>query len=159
MTNNKNEITQAGLDKLVAELDDLKNVKIQEIAIKIKEAKDFGDLSENAEFDEARKEQAQVAARIERLEKIIESAVVVDTSSISVKSVSLGVKVKLYDYDFDEEITYKIVGEAEADPINGFLSAGSPVGNALLGKKKGDEIEVEVPDGIAKYKILKISKK
>ncbi len=159
MTNKKNEITQAGLDKLVAELEELKNVKIQEIAIKIKEAKDFGDLSENAEFDEARKEQAQVAARIERLEKIIETSVVVDTSSISIDSVSIGLKVKLYDCDFDEELTYEIVGEAEADPINGRLSSSSPVGNALIGKKKGDEIEVEIPDGVAKYKILKISKK
>lgn len=158
MINGTNEITQKGFDKLVEERDNLKNVVRQEISMKIKEAKDFGDLSENAEFDEARKEQAQVEARIKQLDKIIEQAIIIDTSSISSKAVSLGVSVTLYDLDFEEECVYEIVGENEADPINGFLSASSPVGSALIGKKKGDEVNVEVPDGIARYKILKISK-
>ncbi len=159
MINTNHEITKEGLEKLQAEYDEIVNVRLKEIALKIKEAKDFGDLSENAEYDEAKKELAEVDARKHKLEKLIENAVVIDVSNVNIKSVSLGVKVTLYDYEFEEEVTYKIVGQTEADPINGLISNVSPVGSALLGKKKGAEIEVEVPDGIAKYKILKISKK
>ncbi len=153
------EITQEGLDKIQAEYNEIVNVRLKEIAAKIKEAKDFGDLSENAEYDEAKKELAEVDARKHKLEKLIENAIVIDVSSVNIKSVSLGVKVTLYDYEFDEEITYKIVGQTEADPMNGMISNVSPVGSALIGKKKGQEIEVEVPNGTAKYKIIKISKK
>ncbi len=153
------EITQEGLDKLKQEYNEIVNVRLKEIALKIKEAKDFGDLSENAEYDEAKKELAEVDARKYKLEKLIENAKVIDISNLNVKSVNLGVKVTLYDYEYEEEVTYKIVGETESDPINGMISSTSPVGAALIGKKKGQEIEVEVPDGIAKYKILKISKK
>ncbi len=153
------EITQEGLDKLKQEYNEIVNVRLKEIALKIKEAKDFGDLSENAEYDEAKKELAEVDARKFKLENLIENAIVIDVSNVNIKFVSLGVKVTLYDYEFEEEVTYKIVGETESDPINGMISSTSPVGAALIGKKKGQEIEVEVPDGIAKYKILKISKK
>ncbi len=153
------EITQEGLDKLKEEYNEIVNVRLKEIAMKIKEAKDFGDLSENAEYDEAKKELAEVDARKYKLEKLIENAIVIDVANVNVKSVNLGVKVTLYDYEFEEEVTYKIVGETESDPINGMISSTSPVGAALIGKKKGQEIEVEVPDGTAKYKILKISRK
>lgn len=158
MIESTNEITQEGLEKLIAELDELKNVRISEIAKRIKEAKDFGDLSENSEYTAAKEEQAMVATKIEKLEGIIENAVVIDTSNINVKSVGVGVKVKLFDYDFDEEVEYKIVGDPESNPLDGLLSAASPVGSALIGKKKGDIVEANVPDGVAKYKILKISK-
>ncbi len=153
------EITQEGLDKLKEEYNEIVNVRLKEIAMKIKEAKDFGDLSENAEYDEAKKELAEVDARKYKLEKLIENAIVIDVANVNVKSVNLGVKVTLYDYEYEEEVTYKIVGETESDPINGMISSTSPVGSALIGKKKGQEIEVEVPDGTAKYKILKISRK
>lgn len=152
------EITQEGLDKLKAEYSEIVNVRLKEIALKIKEAKDFGDLSENAEYDEAKKELAEVDARKHKLENFIEHAIVIDVANVNIKSVSLGVTVTLFDYEFDEEVTYKIVGETESDPINGMISSTSPVGAALIGKKKNQEVEVEVPDGIAKYKILKIAK-
>lgn len=158
MVLNQHQITQEGLDKLIEELDELKNVRIAEIAIRIKEAKDFGDLSENAEFDEARKEQAMVAARIKKLEQIIENALVIDTSITSLKTVSVGLTVTLYDFEFDENIEYKLVGDPEANPLEGKLSSQSPVGAALIGKKKGETVEVHVPDGVVKYKIVKISK-
>lgn len=158
MVPDQHELTQEGLDALIKELDELKNVRIAEIAIRIKEAKDFGDLSENAEFDEARKEQAMVADRIKKLENIIEYAKVIDTSTSSLKTVSTGLTVELYDFEFDEKIKYKITGDPESNPLDGKLSAASPVGSALLGKKKGDEVEVHVPDGVVKYKIVSISK-
>lgn len=153
------EITQEGLDKLKAEYNEIVNVRLKEIALKIKEAKDFGDLSENAEYDEAKKELAEVDARKHKLEKFIENAVVIDVANVNIKTVSLGVTVTLYDYEYQEEVSYKIVGETESDPMNGLISSTSPVGSALIGKKKGQEIEVHIPDGIAKYKILKIAKK
>lgn len=153
------EITQEGLDKLKAEYNEIVNVRLKEIALKIKEAKDFGDLSENAEYDEAKKELAEVDARKFKLENFIENAIVIDVANVNIKTVSLGVTVTLHDYEFDEEVTYKIVGETESDPMNGLISSTSPVGSALIGKKKGQEIEVQIPDGVAKYKILKIAKK
>ncbi len=160
MNNNTNyEITQEGLDKLKAELEILNHKIDKEIPDRIKVAKDFGDLSENAEYDEAKKEQAEAYARKYKLDKLIENAIVVDTAKVSIKSVSLGVKVTLYDYEFEEEVEYTIVGETESDPRKGFISSTSPVGSALIGKKKNQEVEVKIPDGIARYRILKISKK
>ncbi len=153
-----NQITQEGLEKTKKEYEELVKVKRPEIASRIKEAKDFGDLSENAEYDEARKEQAEVEDKILQLEYILEHAEVIDTKKVSTKTVSVGVKVTLYDYEFEEEISYRIVGESESNPFEGMLSSSSPVGSALLGHKKGEVVKVALPSGESEYKILKISK-
>lgn len=159
MNVSEREITKEGLEKLKTEYDELVTEKRQEIAQKIKEAKDFGDLSENAEYDEAKKEQAEIEAKIFKLESLIEKAIVIDPSKICVKKISVGALVTLYDYEYDEEVVYEIVGESESNPFENKLSSASPVGSAILGKKKGEEVEVEVPNGKVKYKIIKISRK
>ncbi len=153
-----NQITVEGLEKTKKEYEELVKVKRPEIAMRIKEAKDFGDLSENAEYDEARKEQAEVEDRILQLEHILEHAEVIDTKNVSTKTVAVGVKVTLFDYEFDEEISYRIVGESESNPFEGMLSSSSPVGSALLGHKKGETVKISLPSGEVEYKILKISK-
>lgn len=149
-------MTYEGVKKLEEELDFLKTIKRNEIKEKIKVARSFGDLSENAEYDEAKNEQAFVEGRILQLENMLKNAVVVDEGDISTDKVSVGSVVKVKDYEFDEEMELLIVGSAEANPMESKISNESPVGKALLGKKVGDIVEVPVPDGIGKYEILGI---
>ncbi|MCY6356607.1 transcription elongation factor GreA [Clostridium sp. ZS2-4] len=149
-------MTSEGVKKLEDELEYLKTVKRKEITEKIKVAISYGDLSENSEYDEAKNEQAFVEGRIIQLENMLRNANVVDESEISLESVSVGSFVKVKDYDFDEEVEFHIVGSAEADPMENKISNESPVGNALIGKKIGDIVDVPVPDGISKFEILDI---
>ena len=151
-------LTSEGLEKLENELEYLKTEKRQEVAAKIKVALGFGDLSENSEYDEAKNEQAQVEARIVQLENMLKNAKVIDEDDAQTDVVSLGSKVKVYDVEFDEELTYSIVGSTEADPENDKISDESPVGSALMGKSAGDTVDVEVPAGTIQLKILEISR-
>ena len=151
-------MTYEGVTKLEQELEYLKTVKRKEITEKIKLALGYGDLSENSEYDEAKNDQAFTEGRILQLENMLKNAVVVDESEISSDTVSVGSKVKVKDYDFDEEVVYTLVGSAEADPMNFKISNESPVGSALLGKKVGDVVEVTVPDGVSKFEVLEISR-
>ena len=146
------------MQALEDELQDLKVVKRKEIAQKIKEAREQGDLSENAEYDAAKDEQRSIEARIEELEKIIKNAEVIDESAIDNDTVSIGSTVKFYDEEFDEELEYRIVGSTESDILKGLISNESPLGKALIGSKIGEEIEVEAAEGISKYRILGISR-
>lgn len=149
-------LTEEGFKKLQEELTYLKGPKKMEVADKIKVAREYGDLSENSEYDEAKNEQAILETKIAELEAMLNSAKIVE--KISTTKVGVGVTVTLYDYEFEEEVTYKIVGATEIDPLNNKISLDSPIGKALFGKKKDEEIEVEVPAGICKYKILDIKK-
>jgi transcription elongation factor GreA len=149
-------LTYEGVKKLEEELEFLKTVKRKEITEKIKVALGYGDLSENSEYDEAKNEQAFTEGRILQLENMLKNAVVVDESEISTDRVSIGSKVKIKDYEFDEEVEYVIVGSAEADPINYKISNESPVGAGLLGKKVGDVVEITVPEGVNKFEVLGI---
>ena len=149
-------LTQEGYDKLEEELENLKVVKRQEVAERIKVAISFGDLSENAEYDEAKKEQAQVEERILKLENMVRKAVIIDESKIDLNVVTIGSIVKVKDLEFDEEVEYTIVGSTEADPYDGKISNESPVGKALLGRAAKEVVEVQVPDGVAKFEILEI---
>ena len=151
-------LTQEGFDKLEAELEELKIVGRKDVAEKLKVAISYGDLSENAEYDEAKKEQAELEEKILKIENMIRKATIIDEESIDLSKVTAGSIVKLYDYDFEEEVTYTIVGSTEADPFEGKISNESPIGKAILGKSEGDEVEVQVPDGVVKYKILSISR-
>lgn len=152
----KHIMTYEGIKKLEDELEYLKTVKRKEITEKIKVALSFGDLSENSEYDDAKNEQAFVEGRIVQLENMLKNASVVDDSDIPTDIVSVGSIVTVKDYDFDEEVDYTIVGSAEADPLNNKISNESPVGRGLMGKKIGDIVEIQVPDGVSKYEILAI---
>ncbi|EQF22610.1 MULTISPECIES: transcription elongation factor GreA [unclassified Clostridioides] len=149
-------LTQEGYDKLEEELENLKVVKRKEVAERIKVAISFGDLSENAEYDEAKKEQAQVEERILKLENMVRKAVIIDESKIDLNVVTIGSIVKVKDLEFDEDVEYTIVGSTEADPYDGKISNESPVGKALLGRAVKEVVEVQVPDGVAKFEILEI---
>ena len=152
-------LTVEGLQKLEEELEYLKTIKRKEVAEKIKEARGFGDLSENAEYDEAKNEQNQVESRIIDLENMLKNAAVIDHDEVEIDKVGIGTRVKVYDVDFEEEIEYSIVGSTEADPDKNKISDESPVGKALLGKKTGDEVEVSTPTGDTfTLKILEINK-
>ncbi len=152
----KNEIllTQEGYQKLEDEVEFLKTVRRREVAERIKIAISFGDISENAEYDEAKNEQAQLEERIIKLENMIRKAVIIDESKIDSNIVTIGSIVKVNDMEFEEEVEYTIVGSAEADPYEGKISNESPVGKALLGRTKGEVVDVQVPDGIAKFEIF-----
>ncbi|HJC31837.1 MAG TPA: transcription elongation factor GreA [Candidatus Anaerobutyricum faecale] len=154
----KHILTSKGMKALEDELQDLKVVKRKEIAQKIKEAREQGDLSENAEYDAAKDEQRSIEAKIEELEKIIRNAEVIDESAFDKDTVSIGSTVKFYDEEFDEELEYRIVGSTESDIMKGLISNESPLGKALVGSKIGQEIEVESADGISRYKVLEISR-
>lgn len=156
MSEKKYVMTYDGIKKLEEELEYLKTTKRKEITEKIKVALSFGDLSENSEYDEAKNEQAFVEGRILQLESMLKNASVIDESEVSTDTVNVGAIVKVKDFDFDEEVEYTIVGSAEADPMNFKISNESPVGNALMGKKVGQIVEVPVPDGISKFEILQI---
>lgn len=151
-------LTAEGLKKLENELDELKTVRRKEIAERIKQALAFGDISENSEYDEAKNEQAQLEERIAKLEMVLRNAKLIDDEEISTDVVSIGSRVVVNDLEYDEEMEYTIVGSAEANPFEGKISNESPVGSALLGKRKGDIVEVQVPDGVIKYKIITITR-
>ena len=155
MAEKKNILTYEGLKALEDELQDLKLNRRKEVAAKIKEAREQGDLSENAEYDAAKDEQRDIELRIEEIEKILKNAeVVVDNDAVNI-----GCSVRLKDIEFDEEMVYKIVGSTEADVLGNKISNESPVGVALIGSKAGDTIEVETPNGeVVKYEILEIQK-
>ena len=151
------QLTKEGLEKLKAELEHLRTTGRTDIAEKIRIARDYGDLSENSEYDEAKNEQAKIEARILQLEKMLENVVLIEEGG-DTETVSIGVTVKVLDIDFDEELTYKVVGSAEADPVAGLISDDSPVGKALIGAKEGDEVVAEAPVGELRFKILSISR-
>ena len=151
-------LTADGLQSLKDQLEYLKTEKRNEIAEKIKEALSFGDLSENAEYDAAKNEQAEVEEKIIKLENTIKNARVIEDDNSNEGVVTIGCKVKLFDKEFDEEIVYTIVGSTEANPAQYKISNESPVGLALLGKKEGDEISVDAPQGIMEFKILEVTK-
>ena len=156
--NMKQKYTKQGYQDLVDELKYLKLTRREEIKEQIAVARGFGDLSENAEYDEARNEQAKVEARIQELESLIENAEIIDESTMDVRSISLGSIVKLFDEDFDEEITYSIVGSNQADPLENKISDQSPIGRALMGKKAGERVTVTAPAGELHFKVLEVSR-
>ncbi|AZO93111.1 transcription elongation factor GreA [Iocasia frigidifontis] len=151
-------LTQEGYEKLESELNNLKNVKRREIAKRIKVAREFGDISENSEYDDAKNEQAFIEGRIKEIEIMLRNARIVKDDEITGDTVNLGTIVELKDMDTNDEFSYKIVGSAEADPLNFKISNESPIGKAILGHKKGDTVKVEVPSGITEYEILSIKK-
>ncbi|MBO5295762.1 MAG: transcription elongation factor GreA [Clostridia bacterium] len=150
--------TQQGYQELVDELHYLKHEKREKIKNDIAVARSFGDLSENAEYDEARNEQAKNEARIKELEELLENAVILDEASIDTNVVSLGSTVKVLLSDKGMEVTYVLVGSNEANPLEGKISDQAPIGAALIGKRADDEIEVEVPNGIIRMKVLEVSR-
>ncbi len=154
----RNMMTEDGLRKLQEKLDYLVGVRRNEIAHKIEVARGFGDLSENAEYDEAKKEQGQLEDEIAQLTKTINTAVVVADSEISTDKVSIGTTVKVQDMETDEVCEYAIVGAAEADPYEGKISNESPVGAGLMGATVGAVMDIEVPMGIIQYKVLEIKR-
>ena len=151
-------LTYARLKELEAELEYLKSEKRKEISEKIKVARGFGDLSENAEYDEAKKEQGEVEVKIVNLEKMLKSAKVIDEDEIDTSKVVVGTKVKILDIDFNEEAEYEIVGSTEANPATGKISDESPLGKALLGAVPNDVVKVISPNGEYEVKVLSISK-
>ena len=158
MDSNNKEIllTQEGYDKIENELEVLKTVTRKEVAGRIKEAIAFGDISENAEYDEAKNEQAKVEERILKLENMLRKAKIIKEEEVDENMVTVGSIVKVFDFEFDEHAEYTIVGSAEADPYENKISNESPVGSALIGKRKDEEIDVQVPDGTARFKIVEI---
>ena len=158
MEEKKKILTYAGLKALEDELENLKVVNRKEVAAKIKEAREQGDLSENAEYDAAKDEQRDIEARIEELEKILKNAEVVDEEEVDLDKISVGCQVKILDIEFDEELEYKVVGSTEANSLTGRISNESPVGRAIMGASVGDIVTVETPAGDLQYKILEIQR-
>ena len=148
-------VTEEGLQKLKDELEYLKVVKRKEVAEALKQAKAFGDLSENSEYDEAKNEQAEVERHIAEIEDILENIEIIKSTGKK-NSVQVGSTVKVYDVEFDEEVTYTIVGSTESDPLENKISDESPIGKALLGAKPEDEVQAETPGGTLKMKVLEI---
>jgi len=151
-------LTQEGYDNLENELEMLRTERRAEIAERIKVALGFGDLSENSEYDEAKNAQAENENKIAELENKLRHAKIIDESEIDTKTVQVGNKVKILDLEFNDELEYTIVGSTEVDLSQNKISNESPIGSALLGKKKNQEVEVTVPAGIVKYKVLSITK-
>lgn len=158
MEEKKNLLTYAGLKALEEELHDLKVVKRKEVAGKIKEAREQGDLSENAEYDAAKDEQRDIEARIEQIEKILKNAEVIVEDEVDLDKINVGCQVRVLDQEYDEEIEFKIVGSSESNSLQGKISNESPVGRALMGAKIGDEVSVETQAGEMKYKVLEIQR-
>ena len=152
----KHYLTPEGKAQLEEKLHFFKTVKRPEVVKRIGIAREFGDLSENSEYDAAKDEQAQIEAEIAEMESILLNAEVIDKKNINADQVSIGCRVKLYDEDFDEEVEYLITGSSESDPRNGIISNFSPVGKALIGHKKGETISVKTPGGVTVYKIVDI---
>jgi len=149
-------LTEEGYNKLKVEIEHLQTVKVREVAERIKEAREFGDISENSEYDDAKNEQAQVAARIIMLEQQLRNARVVAPENVSTESVSIGARVTVKDLATKKNNEYAVVGSAEADPRAHRLSSESPLGKALLGKKKGEKLLVTTPRGAMEYQVMKI---
>lgn len=158
MNKSTTKLTRKGHQTLTEELNELKMVRRQEIREKIKVALGFGDLSENSEYDEAKNEQAMVEARISEIEFILSHAEIIEDEDISTDKVGIGVMVKIFDVVENEELEFMMVGTKEADMSGTKLSDESPVGKAILGHSVGDEIEVETPGGVGKFKVLEIRK-
>ncbi len=158
MAEKKNILTYAGLKQYEDELQDLKVVRRREIAQKIKDAREQGDLSENAEYDAAKDEQRDIEARIEELEKLLKNAEVVVEDEVDLGKISVGCKVKVYDMDENEELEFSIVGSTEANSLQNKISNESPVGKALIGKEVGDVVDVETQVGVIQYKVLEIQR-
>ena len=151
-------LTQEGYDNIVAEHDELVSVKRAEVAERIKEAISYGDISENAEYDSAKNEQAELEERIHQLEEMLRKAKIVQEEDVKGDKVNIGLKVTVKDIDTGDKEVFSIVGATESDPFNGKISTESSVGKALIGKKKGETVAIEVPDGIINYKVMKIEK-
>ncbi len=151
-------LTIEGYNKLEEELKFLKGPKKMEVAERIKVAREFGDISENSEYDDAKNEQALLEAKIIEIENTLRHAKVVDDDDVSTRKVGVGTLVTLYDYEFDEEISYGIVGATEVNIEENKISNESPVGKALIGRKKGEDVEVETPGGIVKYRVDSIKR-
>ncbi len=152
----KHYLTPEGKKQLQEKLNLYKTVKRPDVVRRIGIAREFGDLSENSEYDAAKDEQAQIEAEIAEMEHILLNAEIIDKKKISSDIVNIGCKVRLYDEDFDEEVEYRITGSSESDPRNGIISNVSPVGKALIGHKKGDKITVQTPGGMTTYSIVEI---
>lgn len=158
MADKKHILTYAGLKQYEDELQNLKVVKRKEVAQKIKEAREQGDLSENAEYDAAKDEQRDIELRIEELEKLLKHAEVVVEDEIDVDKINIGCKVKLLDVEYDEEMEFFIVGSTEANSLQNKISNEAPVGHALMGKSVGDVVDVETQAGVIQYKVLEIQR-
>ena len=158
MADKKHILTYAGLKQYEDELQNLKVVRRKEVAQKIKEAREQGDLSENAEYDAAKDEQRDIELRIEELEKLLKNAEVVVEEEIDVNKINIGCKVKLLDVEYDEEMEFYIVGSTEANSLQNKISNEAPVGRALIGKSVGDVVDVETQAGIIQYKVLEIQR-
>lgn len=158
MAEKKNILTYAGLRQLEDELQDLKVNRRRQVAQKIKEAREQGDLSENAEYDAAKDEQRDIEARIEELESILKNAEVVVEDEVDFDKINVGCTVKVFDKTFDEEMEFKLVGSTEANSLEGKISNESPVGQALIGCKVGDQVQVETQAGVMEYEVLHISR-
>lgn len=158
MSGKKHILTYEGLKKYEDELQDLKVNQRKEIAQKIKEAREQGDLSENAEYDAAKDEQRDIEARIEQLETLLKNAEVIVEDEVDLDSISIGCIVKVLDMEYNDELDFKIVGSTEANSLEGKISNESPVGKALIGKRVGETAEVETQAGLSKYKVLEIQR-
>ena len=158
MADKKHILTYAGLKQYEDELQNLKVVRRKEVAQKIKEAREQGDLSENAEYDAAKDEQRDIELRIEELEKLLKNAEVVVEDEIDLDKINIGCKVKLLDVEYDEEMEFYIVGSTEANSLQNKISNEAPVGRALIGKSVGDVVDVETQAGIIQYKVLEIQR-
>ena len=156
MADKKTVLTRTGLENLESELHHLKVVRRKDVAQKIKEARAQGDLSENAEYDAAKDEQADIENRIDQIEKMLRNVEVIDTDIADMDSVHIGSKVKVLDLEFDETLEYTIIGSTEADPLAYLISNESPLGVALLSRKVGDTVTVDAPAGQLQFKILEI---
>ncbi len=150
--------TQAAIDELKAKLVELRTTRRNEVAEKIKEAKSFGDLSENSEYDEAKSEQAKLEANIAELEYTLQHAKVIDESTLSTDTIHIGSTVKVFNTKLGAEVKYQLVGFTQANPLENKISDESPVGKALLGHRAGDAVDVETPGGILRLEIREISK-
>jgi transcription elongation factor GreA len=153
------KLTAERMKQLQDELVYMKTVREREVAEQIKEARSFGDLSENSEYDEAKNEQGRLYSRIAEVEEILANCTLIEDDNSDTDTVRLGCMVKVLDLEFEEEEEYEVVGSQEADPMNGRISEESPFGKALLGKKVEDVVEVEAPAGILNYKILSVERK
>jgi len=156
--NKKNIMTHEGLLALEEELQNLKVVRRKEVAAKIKEAREQGDLSENAEYDAAKEEQASIESRIDEIEKILKNAEVFDDETTEAGTINIGCTIKIKDLEDGEIEEYKLVGSTESNSLKGKISNESPVGRALVGKKTGDVVDVETPVGVLKYEIIEVTK-
>lgn len=152
----KNILTYAGLQELEAELEDLKLNKRQDVAQKIKEAREQGDLSENAEYDAAKDEQRDIEARIEEIEKILKNVEVVGEDDVDDTKIGVGCHIIIHDFEYDEDLEFSIVGSTQTNSLQGKISNESPLGMALIGHEIGDVVEVEMAEVVSKYKVLDI---